>query len=478
METQVVDGLQVVWGDLPGPFRATLMFRAGRRDETFVSGGITHLVEHLVMASLPEDHLDRNASVDHGITSFYATGPVDDVWRFLHGVSAALCDIPTDRLATEASVLGAEGGNVTDPISAHLLTLRFGARGIGLVGMAEPAIAQITAEQVRDFARTWFVRSNAALVLSNPPPTDWSLDLPTGPKPVRLVVEPRRITPRIEPHPDEVGAGLAVVGPQSPAFEAAGRIMVDRAYADLRQTRGISYHVDTAAAAIDGERLIMTVIADGQPKDSLSVARGLIKIARDLATEGPTEDELDHDRERTRYQTKDAELEFEFFEATASRLINNVAPPNPAKIISEVEALTLTEIRATWAAAVAEMMILVPDHLDPKDFDLPAEDEPPSDLPVYGTRYGRKLISAAPLGSQLIIGPDGVSLTVKGHTQTALYDDLVGLAHNKEYLELIRSDGDDVYLRARDWKDGTAARAAVEAAVPRELWFYRDPEDD
>ena len=48
-----VDGIPCLWADLPGELGATLIFRVGMADESLVTRGITHLVEHL--ATPPDD---------------------------------------------------------------------------------------------------------------------------------------------------------------------------------------------------------------------------------------------------------------------------------------------------------------------------------------------------------------------------------------------------------------------------------------
>lgn len=106
-----VDGVPVLWQDAPAPLSACLVFGVGARHETFRTVGVTHLVEHLVMATLPKSHLDSNAHVDLGSTIFQATGRPEAVVEFISAVCAAIGDLPLSRLATEAGVLEAEGAS-------------------------------------------------------------------------------------------------------------------------------------------------------------------------------------------------------------------------------------------------------------------------------------------------------------------------------------------------------------------------------
>ena len=109
--TTEIDGVPVFWQDAPGPLTAGLMFACGTRDESFLTIGVTHLVEHLVMSTLPRVHHDRNASVDLTTTSFYATGRPDQVVAFLRGVCEGISAAPVDRLAQEAGISTRRAGS-------------------------------------------------------------------------------------------------------------------------------------------------------------------------------------------------------------------------------------------------------------------------------------------------------------------------------------------------------------------------------
>ena len=54
-----VDGVTTVWGNGGTPLIGALLFRTGRADETLVTAGQTHLIEHLVLSDI-EDPAHRN----------------------------------------------------------------------------------------------------------------------------------------------------------------------------------------------------------------------------------------------------------------------------------------------------------------------------------------------------------------------------------------------------------------------------------
>lgn len=73
VERTDVDGVPVLWGDVPGPLRAGLVFRTGRVDEPFTRAGWTHLAEHLALSPLGlKPHM--NGTVTLVSTSFETSG--------------------------------------------------------------------------------------------------------------------------------------------------------------------------------------------------------------------------------------------------------------------------------------------------------------------------------------------------------------------------------------------------------------------
>lgn len=119
-----IDGIPVFWQEAPGPLSAGLVFACGTRDETFMTIGVTHLIEHLAMSTLPKLHHDHNASVDLTTTEFLATGRPEQVVAFLEAVCTALRALPIGRLAQEAGVIEAEASMAVHPTEAALLMRR------------------------------------------------------------------------------------------------------------------------------------------------------------------------------------------------------------------------------------------------------------------------------------------------------------------------------------------------------------------
>lgn len=166
MNQTSVDGVTTIWEQGPAPLTGALIFGVGARHETF-----------------RKTHLDHNATVDMDTTTFHATGRPEEVTDFLARVCRALTDLPLDRVEREAGVLDAEEGTSEHPALCWALGLRYGLTGPGLLNTSGPGAGRLTETQVRDFVATHFVRDNAVLVLTGPPPEGLSIPLPAGPRP-------------------------------------------------------------------------------------------------------------------------------------------------------------------------------------------------------------------------------------------------------------------------------------------------------
>ena len=141
MQRIEIDGVPVFTA--PGPDRVTaaLVFGVGHRDETYATAEVTHLVEHLVMGTLPKSHLKCNAVTDVDVTAFYATGRPEAVLAFVEQICRAVSDLPTERLESEIGVLQAENCSTGNSTYGSLWAARYRLAGPGLVATGGPGAA-------------------------------------------------------------------------------------------------------------------------------------------------------------------------------------------------------------------------------------------------------------------------------------------------------------------------------------------------
>ncbi len=476
MRRAVADGVPVFWAPGPAPFTAGLVFGVGRRDESFVTGGVTHLVEHLAMSSVGRTTLDCNATVDLTTTQFTASGHPDRVLAFLRRVCQALSDLPLDRLSTEVDVLRTEGGCVAPPAVCALLGERYGARGVGLAGFREPALGALTSQDVQGWADLRFVRGAAALWMSGPPPDGLRLPLLEGPPQPSPdpVARPMTTPALVELTADGVvalGAELVRV----PGLSAACRVLRDRVEDDLRHRRGLSYSVDTDQVSVSGDRQLVVLTADCREGDEAVVARALWQALGRLGEDGPTPAELVHERALVEDHLDDPRAACGEAQAAAVALVAAVSHRTAQQLQAEAQALTADQVRSAAQALQAAALLGVPEAVDP---GLPAlaEVSPWSASMLTGRDFSRRRGSGAPRGARLVVGDAGVSLWLrKGERLTVRYADTVALLEvGREEWTLAGVDGVTVPLDPRDWRNGDEALALVRAAVPPHLQVTAD----
>ena len=472
MQRLLVDGVPVLHTASTGSLTAGLVFGVGRRDETFLGGGITHLVEHLAMSALGRSTLDCNATVDMTTTQFLASGEPARVAAFLRRTCLALTDLPLDRLSVEADVLRTEGGVAAPPVVGALLAERYGATGVGLAGFREPAVLALTADDVGAWARRWFVRGNAALWLAGPLPEGLSLPLAEGGAPARRPQWTRALTtPALVEHGIDGAVGLGAELPRAPGTTAMTRILRNRAEDELRHRRGLSYSVDTAHVVVEAPRRFVAVTADCRDEQEAVVARALWLSATRLAESGATDDELAHEREELADHLADERWPVHEVQSAAEALVLGLEHLSVDELQREASELTSEQVRSVAQALLAGSLLGVPFGTEPRLAALTPL-PPSSGEAVVGESFARRRIrSDAPRGGRLVVGEDGVTVVLSEQERpTVRYADAVALlAVAPQEWTLIGVDGTSLPLSPRDWRDGERALARVRAAVPAAL---------
>ena len=474
----MIDGVPVFRVDGPAPLAAVLVFRVGIRDEPFARRGVTHMVEHLAMSRLGRRRHDHNASVSTAVTTFEAAGPPEAVAAFLADVCAALADLPVDRLETERKVVAVEAQGGAGPMEWDRL-LRYGLRGPGLAAADPPAPDALDAEAVRAWAARHFVRANAALALTGPPPPGLRLPLPDGPVPPRPPVPPLPLGgPVWSDHPGPLGVTLSVRTPATEAASVAARVAQERLTDRLRHELGLVYdvHVDLAVDVSDGTGCL-TVLADPPARSAVRVAEVLDEVLRGLAADGPTEAELAEDLAEWRAVDEDPRIALEAATAAAMEHLHGDPDWDPAKHRAEREAVGAGDVRAALADYPATAILSVPEGVEPA---LPGFSRYPEhlDTPVTGRTFPRRLLGPVPRGAHLVVGDEGVSLVLRDGAATVRWDDVIGYGEGPDQLRtLYGGDGCMIDLHPAFFRSGQDAVALVEARVPADVRFPQPAED-
>ncbi|WP_336319908.1 insulinase family protein [Streptomyces lavendofoliae] len=482
MQRDVIDGVPVLWEETPGPLEAALVFGCGVADETFRHLGVTHLVEHLAMSTLPRLHHEHNASVSLSLTDFTASGSAAQVTEFLTLVCRALSALPVDRMGREAGVLAAEGAGVTDPTSAELLSFRYGAVGAGLASWAGPGPDRIPVAAVRDLAARRFHADNAVLVLTGPPPPGLRLPLPRGPRPHRAGA--RRVF-RTGPawfQADVPGPGLAFRGDlDDPALILAHAVLQERLRRRARHQEGVSYEVGGARVHTgtgDGEYTLCLDAREGQER---RVAELLWQETLRLAGDGVTAEELAEELAGFREVWLDVRsTPSELGEAAACSLFG-LEHRDPATRLEALAKVTPEQAAQTFTAALSTALLVVPDHVEVEPARLDGTplargtcavtDAFPPGLRVFRPSLFRRSLSSAARAARLGVGSSGLWYRDADDVHHVAFDEVVGVESRGAGRVVFGSHGCVIPVVPELWANTGPAVAAVDAAVPEALRY-------
>ncbi len=356
-----IDGVTTLWDDAPGPFSAALVFGAGVRHETFHTVGVAHLVEHLAMCGLPKTTLDHNAFVDLDATVFHASGDVEDVVAFVAHVCSALRHPPLAELERERRVVQLEQSSACHPAMGWALATRFGLRGPGLSYSEGAGIDHVDDAAVVEFIKLRYVRENAVLVFSGPPPAGLTVDLPSGTVPT--AVPPTRLEFPLPglvhgevPHPS-----LSLVLPSGVGAGMLAYVLRDRLEDEARHRRGIAYHVGLEIEQLDADHIIACLHADPSEEDADDMVRLMWSSLSDLARVPPAEQELNHQRTLRAAAVEDDRSYFEWLQAQAIRHVYSLPVQTRDEDRELFASVTPDDVRRLAEDAIGTALVAVTD---------------------------------------------------------------------------------------------------------------------
>lgn len=463
-------GVALLWARAPEPITGTLLFRAGRADETLRTAGISHLVEHLALREIGRRPYQWNGRVNDATTAFFATGTRDEVLGYLTEVAAALSALPLERTTAEKRLLLTEAGLAADDLDARLLAMRFGPCGFGLVNSPELGLGWLGADDVAAWAAQRFTAANASLWLSAPPPADWTLDLPGGEATPPPPVEP---IPSLE-LPCQLaegtgGVALSAVGQRSSELQAGWFIAAERAHERLRREAGISYSPMGTYVALDGKTAHLVLSADCKDPDAGRVRDELLAVLDELADGGPTEAELAWDRSVMSRSLDEQRAPLGILEGGARDLLMGVEPMTRAQLLHDREALTADAVATAVRGVLDTLIAVVPTDLRRRPDDRLPEyaperrDRPDGRVhrPTARWRLWRER-------SELHVGEGFLSyrLTDPDDALTWRFEDVVaGIPGLSGSLTVVGRDDYSIVIHPHRYQDGLRARDDVAAAL-------------
>lgn len=463
----VIDGVDVRWIESPPPFFAALFFRVGRFDETLLTSGITHAVEHLALVPFHDRRLHYNGWVDGRVTAVHAQGKRAEVLRFVTEVCQSFSSLPLGRLSTERRVLSAEAAMRPSGWSSYMLRMLFGAQGPGLLAFDELGLRTVTAEAVESWAHERFTKSNCMVVMSGPPPDDLELHLPDGgtrfPSPQiddTVVDQPDGL---VFLHAQDRGVTFGSVTDRSIALPMATMMIEERLRARLRSELGLVYSTGVSWLPLARSRVFVSHGVDCEPSAAAAVSRVFVEELRRFAEDGPTDEERFNHLENIS-SDEISEEDFRRGEAlrlTMDELVDDELIPNE-DITPLRKETSRSDVRNAFAATTDSGYIVMADL---PDLELPRVPNS-EDHPVSGKAY-RAVGSVANGYRKLIVAEDALTAVMNEHTVTVKADDVAAMEVTNDKLRwLLAQDGRVLRLDSDEWWRGKKMLAAVDQLVP------------
>ena len=357
MERCLLAGIPVWWrpSDHPG-LRVSLMFRAGRIDETLLTAGrLSALMAWALLPTFPA-YVSASGSFGGVVSHIDLYGPPDAVASVL-GTIAARLHGPTDAewAESEAAVLRMMADE--DDFDT-LLAERFGVCGPGAGSLRGPALQTLTAGWLREVGAGFFASGNAALALDGDVPVGLQLPLPAGGRqPAPPLPATREPIPRVYVTPDRlVLSGLV---PTSDASVLAQGILRTRLEERLRHRLRSTYAVSCATFNF-GETTLAVFSADVSA-ERFAEASGIVAETAWLLSAVPAEErELKDHAFATVQALRAPEVEAEEPFGAAHRELLGQAPRTVAERIAAVEGIGLADLRTPLASLFGSAMLGAP----------------------------------------------------------------------------------------------------------------------
>jgi zinc protease len=458
-----VDGVPTVISPTSGPMHAGLMFRVGRADETLARGGITHLIEHLVLHPLGLVDYHYNGATGNVVTHFHLQGSERDIATFLTGVCAALGDLPMDRLETEKEILRTEaagrGASVSDPLTMW----RHGARDYGLQGYPEWGLSAFTPDDLRTWVARHFTRDNAVLwIAGDSVPAGLSLTLPGGVRrPAPRPSSALPVTPAYFAGSSRAVAWNTVV-PRSSTAEVLSGVLERELFRELRQETGLSYTTQTDYDPRGDGMAVITAVADALPEKQDAVLGGFIDVLAKLRA-GRVEAADVHSVIAKRADALDnAEADVARLPGYATNLLCGSPLQTAEELAGELRSVTVDAVTALAGPALDGGLLMTPDgrRADWAGF---AKAPSSSDAVVRGTAYP----SWESPQARAVAGVDGVSVVDGDAVLTVRYDACAAmLAWPDGGRLLIGHDAVSLRVEPTLYAGVDAVVPAIDAAVP------------
>lgn len=479
-----VDGVPTVWGSVPGPLRAALTFRVGSADETFLTAGISHLLEHLALFGLgrPGDH--ANGFVEQTRTVFMVEGDDIGVRDFLAALTRQLTDPPMQRLDDERGVIAAEQARRgRTPLDDHLIW-RYGAASYGLAGMESIGTQRVGATDIADWSHRFATRANSVLWISGPPPAGLRLYLPDGV--AQPAPDPRRSilpwSPSWFTGPDEHVTLDCLVSRGVPA-RALTDVLRGRLVDELRTRMAVAYSPDAAYLRLNGDTACLVATSDLVAGRQFQGVRPMLTMLERISSGPDSADavqpvEIETWITRNRRRALDPQHEIGRLDGAAWDILHGVTPMDAEQWLQEMDEVSGEQIAAVAREARATLLAQIPPGIAPQwqSWRQALASEEPR---LMGRGY-RSLHRDGRAAHTVHVGAEGITMAAGPEYLSISLESTVGVLHWTDGSRvLVGTDGNQLRIEPTLWRNGTDLVAQVDAIWPADLIAQmgtRDPD--
>lgn len=340
-----------------GSPRLTLVVRAGRADETLPTAGISRLVAELARLAAGARPHTTGVAVDAHRTTIWAEGTSAECVAFGQDVTAALANLPYNRLIEARAAVAAAPGGLTGGL-ADLIDVRGGANGFGLLAYPEHGAARLDAVAVDRWRESRFNGGNAGVLISDIDPRDIAVRFPAGAWAGRLPVAPSGpVLPGwFSPRSDRDFFGLSLVVPRSAAAGMALRVLGQRLFERLRPDLALVSRTDIGTAVYDAWHQHVVVTADPLPGRAAE-ARGQLERELDsLARTGPSAAEVEAALSAAAQAWEDPKTAVALAADLLFDELCGAPPRTPATVHAAAQSVLSAEVKAVFREAVRTVL--------------------------------------------------------------------------------------------------------------------------
>ncbi|MFN8194617.1 MAG: hypothetical protein U0R80_10090 [Nocardioidaceae bacterium] len=470
-----VDGVRCFWVETGRPtLAARLIFRAGMADEWLHESGWMHLLEHLALHGRGGGALAVNGATGLLHTSFDAHGPVDHVAHLLGGLTHWLGQPEFHELEREKSVLAAENALRGSGGAQRALGQRYGSLGPGTAAYPEPGLARATPAGLAHRAQWAFAQGNAVLVLDGPPPPDLRLFLPPG-----GLKQPARAIPCGDTLPvaygEEGGLALSGVVTRSVAATFLPDLLQESLHQRLRDGAGAAYAPLATYEAVDDEHALVIATSDLLPTLLPTIADTALRLVKDLASMGPSPEQLRLIKERRWQAMTDPYAASSIAHQAALEYLRSRSPQAHEDLLDELARVSGKEIKEQARVFADTLMIGLP-AASRWVGQLPRLEVPHVAPELQGDRHRHQDWPA--VSARLVVSEQGLEITDRRSARRVLFEDATAVfGYPGGTRTLVSHDGWSVTLDPAAWHGGAVAVQALDGFTPPQLALSRPATD-